>query len=77
MLFFYTDVLDLPAATAGFIYMAALIWDAALDPLLGVVVDRTRTRMGRYRPYLLLGERRWRSASWRCSPDRSGRRAGR
>ncbi len=55
LLFFYTDVLDLPAATAGFIYMAALIWDAALDPVLGVVVDRTRTRMGRYRPYLLLG----------------------
>ncbi|MBW8860589.1 MAG: MFS transporter, partial [Caulobacter sp.] len=55
LLFFYTDALDLPAATAGFIYMAALIWDAALDPILGAVVDRTRTRMGRYRPYLLLG----------------------
>jgi GPH family glycoside/pentoside/hexuronide:cation symporter len=55
LLFFYTDALDLPAATAGFIYMAALIWDAALDPILGAVVDRTRSRMGRYRPYLLLG----------------------
>ena len=55
LLFFYTDALGLPAATAGFIYMAALIWDAALDPVLGLLVDRTRTSMGRYRPYLILG----------------------
>jgi len=55
LLFFYTDAMGLPAATAGFIYMAALIWDAALDPVLGLLVDRTRTSMGRYRPYLILG----------------------
>ncbi|MDB5456884.1 MAG: glycoside transporter [Caulobacter sp.] len=55
LLFFYTDALGLPAATAGFIYMSALIWDAMLDPVLGLLVDRTRTSMGRYRPYLLMG----------------------
>jgi len=55
LLFFYTDVLRLPPATAGAIYMAALIWDAALDPLVGVLADRTRSRHGRYRPYLLFG----------------------
>ncbi|MGH8443812.1 MAG: MFS transporter [Solimonas sp.] len=55
LLFFYTDVLGLPPATAGVIYMAALIWDAVLDPLIGSVADRTRTRYGRYRPYLLFG----------------------
>jgi GPH family glycoside/pentoside/hexuronide:cation symporter len=55
LLFFYTDVAGLPPATAGTLYMAALIWDAALDPMIGMVADRTRSRMGRYRPYLLLG----------------------
>lgn len=55
LLFFYTDGLGIPAATAGLIYMAALIWDAALDPAVGIVADRTRTRFGRYRPYFLFG----------------------
>lgn len=55
LLFFYTDVLGLPAATAGTIYMAALIVDALLDPLMGLLADRTRSRYGRYRPYLLFG----------------------
>ncbi|HEY1077738.1 MAG TPA: glycoside-pentoside-hexuronide (GPH):cation symporter [Fontimonas sp.] len=55
LLFFYTDVLNLPPAIAGTIYMAALIWDAALDPMIGAVVDRTRSRHGRYRPYLMFG----------------------
>lgn len=55
LLFFYTDVVGLRPEIAGTIYMAALIWDAALDPLIGAVVDRTRTRYGRYRPYFLFG----------------------
>ncbi|WP_241696013.1 MFS transporter [Solimonas terrae] len=55
LLFFYTDVLGLPPSIAGAIYMLALIWDAVLDPLIGSVVDRTRSRLGRYRPYLLFG----------------------
>lgn len=55
LLYFYTDVVGLPPAVAGTIYMAALIWDAALDPAMGFVADRTRSRYGRYRPYLLFG----------------------
>lgn len=55
LLYFYTDVVGLRADVAGTLYMAALIWDGALDPLIGGLVDRTRTRWGRYRPYLLLG----------------------
>lgn len=55
LLFFYTDVVGLRPEIAGAIYMAALIWDAALDPLIGAVVDRTRTRYGRYRPYFMFG----------------------
>lgn len=55
LLYFYTDVLQIPPATAGAIYMLALVWDAALDPLVGLLADRTRSRSGRYRPYLLIG----------------------
>jgi len=55
LLFFYTDAVGLPAATAGLIYMIASIFDGAIDPLMGVIADRTRTRWGRYRPYLLFG----------------------
>jgi len=55
LLFFYTDVLKLPVQTAGLIYMIALVLDAAIDPLIGSVADRTRTRFGRYRPYLIFG----------------------
>lgn len=55
LLYFYTDVLELPAATAGLIIMAALIWEGVADPVVGMVVSRTRSRWGRYRPYLLFG----------------------
>lgn len=55
LLFFYTDVVGLPATVAGLIYMTALIWDAVMDPIVGLVADRTRSRWGRYRPYLVLG----------------------
>ncbi len=55
LLFFYTDVLKLPAQTAGLIYMIALVLDSLVDPLIGSFADRTRTRFGRYRPYLIFG----------------------
>lgn len=55
LLYFYTEILGIPAATAGLIYMSALIWDAVIDPVVGVFADRTRTRFGRYRPYLIFG----------------------
>ncbi len=55
LLFFYTDAVGLSAASAGLIYMIASIFDATIDPLMGAIADRTRTRWGRYRPYLLFG----------------------
>lgn len=55
LLYFYTDILGLDATLAGTIYMVALVWDAAIDPLVGWLADRTRTRFGRYRPYLIFG----------------------
>lgn len=55
LLFFYTDAVGLSAGTAGLIYMIASIVDAAVDPIMGSIADRTRTRRGRYRPYILFG----------------------
>lgn len=55
LLFYYTDVLGLPPATAGWVFGIALVWDALFDPVMGYLANRTRTRWGRYRPYLLLG----------------------
>jgi len=55
LLYFYTDVLGLSATTAGLIIMIALVWEGLTDPVIGMIVNRTRTRWGRYRPYLLFG----------------------
>lgn len=55
LLYYYTDVVGLSAATAGWISGAALVWDAFCDPLMGYLASRTRTRWGRYRPYILFG----------------------
>ena len=55
LLFFYTDAVGLSAGIAGLIYMIASIVDALCDPVMGAIADRTRTRRGRYRPYILFG----------------------
>lgn len=55
LLYYYTDVLGLTATTAGLIIMVALVWEGLFDPLMGVLATRTRSRFGRYRPYLLYG----------------------
>lgn len=55
LLFFYTDILGLSPTQAGLIFMVGMIWDAISDPVIGVIADKTRTRWGRYRPYLLFG----------------------
>lgn len=55
LLFFYTDVYKIPAAAAGTIMMVARFWDMAIDPVIGIVSDRTQTRWGKFRPYILFG----------------------
>lgn len=55
LLYFYTDVLAIEATTAGLIIMVALIWEGITDPIVGVIANRTRSRWGRYRPYVLFG----------------------
>lgn len=53
--YYYTDVLGLSSRTAGLIIFACLTWDGIIDPLIGILANRTRTRWGKYRPYLLFG----------------------
>ena len=54
-LYFLTDIAKLDPALAGLSLLIGKIWDAINDPLVGILTDRTRTRWGRRRPYLLLG----------------------
>lgn len=53
--YFYTNILHIPAVMAGAIFMVARLVDAVTDPLMGMFTDRTNTRMGRYRPYIIAG----------------------
>ncbi len=55
LLFFYTDIALLPAGTIGVIFLLSRLLDAGFDLTVGVLVDRTRTRWGRARPYFLFG----------------------
>ncbi len=53
LLFFYTDIFGISAAAVGTMFLVTRIWDAANDPLMGIIGDRTKTRWGKFRPYLL------------------------
>lgn len=55
LLVFYTDVIGIAPAVAGAILLGARFWDAVNDPIMGMIVDRTKTRWGKFRPYLLFG----------------------
>lgn len=50
---FYTDVFGLTAATAGTLLLVGRFWDAVFDPMMGVIADRTQTRWGKFRPWVL------------------------
>ncbi len=52
---FSTDVLGIAPAAMGMIFFVSRIWDAFSDPLVGFLSDRTRTRLGRRRPWMLAG----------------------
>ena len=55
LLYFYTDVVGISPSLAGLIYGIGMFWDAITDPFMGYMAERTRTRWGVYRPYLLFG----------------------
>ncbi len=53
LLFYYTDVFGISAAVVGTMFLVTRIWDAANDPMMGIIADRTETKWGKFRPYLL------------------------
>lgn len=55
LLFFYTKVFGISPAAAGTMFLVTRIWDSLNDPMMGLLADRTRSRWGSYRPYLLWG----------------------
>jgi GPH family glycoside/pentoside/hexuronide:cation symporter len=56
---FYTDTLGISAAAAGTLLLVGRLWDAFFDPMMGVMADRTSTRWGKFRPWVL-----WTAVPW-------------
>jgi glycoside/pentoside/hexuronide:cation symporter, GPH family len=56
---FYTDTLGIAAATAGSLLLVGRLWDAFFDPMMGLMADRTNTRWGKFRPWVL-----WTAIPW-------------
>ena len=56
---FYTDVFGLTAGAAAAILLVPRLWDAFFDPIMGILADRTRTRWGKFRPWVL-----WTAVPW-------------
>jgi GPH family glycoside/pentoside/hexuronide:cation symporter/probable glucitol transport protein GutA len=53
LIVFYTDYMLLPAFTISILFLTAKIWDGINDPIMGIIIDNTNTRFGKFRPYLL------------------------
>lgn len=51
---FYTDVFGIPAAAMGTMMLVSRLWDAINDPMMGMIADRTQTKWGKYRPYIII-----------------------
>ena len=50
LMFFYTDIFGIPAAVVGTMFLVTRVGNAAFDPFVGILGDRTYTRWGKFRP---------------------------
>ena len=55
LMFFYTDICGIDAWVVGVLFLVTRIWDSLLDPVVGLLCDRTSSRWGTFRPWLLWG----------------------
>lgn len=74
LLYYYTDIFGLSAAAVGTMFIVTKIVDAASDPIMGLIADRTETRWGKFRPYILWGAIPYAVLGYAmfASPDLSG-----
>lgn len=55
MFFYFTDTIQISPTFVGFLFMIVRVWDAINDPVMGLIVDNTKTRFGKFRPWILIG----------------------
>src|SRR5690606_38307299 len=53
LMFFYTDIFGLEAKVIGTMFLITRVWDSFFDPIIGVLADRTHSKWGKFRPYIL------------------------
>ncbi|SPZ85642.1 Inner membrane symporter yicJ [Sphingobacterium multivorum] len=53
LMFFYTDIFGMEAKVVGTMFLVTRVWDSLFDPIIGVLSDRTQSKWGKFRPYLL------------------------
>lgn len=53
LMFFYTDIFGMEAKAVGTMFLITRVWDSLFDPIVGAFADRTRTKWGKFRPYIL------------------------